>query len=60
MPKPSALLLKAGADVESMNPEGQTALMVVARTGKVDAAKLLLKAGANVNAKRSAGAGSRH
>ena len=27
------LLLKAGADVESANPEGQTALMVVARTG---------------------------
>ncbi len=45
-----AALLKAGADVESPNPEGQTALMTVARTGHVDAAKLLIRAGANVNA----------
>ena len=44
------MLLKAGADVESPNSEGQTALMVVARTGKVEAAKVLLKHGANVNA----------
>ena len=43
-------LLKAGADVESPNADGQTALMVVARTGQVDAARLLLKHGAKVNA----------
>jgi ankyrin repeat protein len=45
------LLLKGGADVESLNPEGQTALMVVARAGKVEAARLLIKAGADVNAR---------
>ena len=33
------------------NAEGQTALMAVARTGNIEAAKLLLKAGANVNAR---------
>jgi ankyrin repeat protein len=43
-------LLKAGADVESPNAEGQTALMAVARTGKVDAARVLLKYKANPNA----------
>jgi uncharacterized protein len=43
-------LLKAGADVESPNADGQTALMVVARTSRVDAARLLLKYGAKVNA----------
>ncbi len=44
-------LLKAGANVESPNPEGQTALMSVARTNHVDAARVLLKHGANVNAR---------
>ena len=43
-------LLAAGADVESPNPDGQTALMVVAKTGQVDAARVLLKKGAKVNA----------
>jgi ankyrin repeat protein len=43
-------LLEAGADAESPNADGQTALMIVARTSQVDAAKLLLKHGANVNA----------
>ncbi len=43
-------LLKAGADVESPNADGQTALMVVARTSFTDAAKVLLRHGANVNA----------
>jgi ankyrin repeat protein len=44
------ILVDAGADVESPNADGQTALMVVARTGRVEAAKLLLARGANVNA----------
>src|SRR5690606_37579621 len=48
-------LLDAGADVESPNPEGQTALMVVARTGRVDTARLLLERGADVNAKEQWG-----
>ena len=43
-------LLAAGADVESPNADGQTALMVVARTGQVEAARVLLKKGAKVNA----------
>jgi ankyrin repeat protein len=43
-------LLAAGADVESPNADGQTVLMVVARTSQVDAARVLLKRGANVNA----------
>jgi ankyrin repeat protein len=42
-------LLKAGANVESPNGDGQTALMIVARTSNVAAAKLLLDRGANVN-----------
>ena len=45
------MLLKAGADPKADEPEGQTALMSVARTGNVEAAKLLLKAGADVNAR---------
>ncbi len=43
-------LLAARADVESPNADGQTALMVVARTGQVEAARVLLKRGAKVNA----------
>jgi len=43
-------LLAAGADVESPNTDGQTALMVVAKTGQVEAARVLLKKGAKVNA----------
>ncbi len=41
------LLLKAGADPDSPNADGQTALMAVARTGNVEAAELLVKAGAH-------------
>ena len=37
-------LLEAGADVESPNADGQTALMVVARTGRVDAARAAARA----------------
>ena len=43
-------LLAAGADVESPNADGETALMVVARTSRVDAAQALLRRGAKINA----------
>src|SRR5690606_26318641 len=43
-------LLKAGADPESPNADGQTALMIVARSNNVKAAEVLIKAGADVNA----------
>jgi cytochrome c len=45
-----AKLLDAGADVESPGADGQTALMIVARSSNVAAAKVLLDRGANVNA----------
>ena len=48
-------LLKAGANPDSPNPEGQTALMVVARSGNVESAKLLLDAGATVDAREQWG-----
>src|SRR5205085_12027382 len=44
-------LLDAGADVESPNREGQTALMTVARTSRVDAAEVLLAHGARIDAR---------
>jgi ankyrin repeat protein len=44
-------LLKAGADVNSVSTEGETALMTVARTGVVEAAKVLLDHGAKVDAR---------
>ena len=53
------LLLKAGADVESPNPDGQTALMGGAHRQRRGAQLLLIKRGANVNAHRSASAGRR-
>jgi ankyrin repeat protein len=40
---------KPGADLDSTNAEVETALTLVARTGRVDAAKLLLDARANVS-----------
>jgi ankyrin repeat protein len=43
-------LLKAGADANAVPPEGETLLMTAARTGKVDAVKVLLGHGAQVNA----------
>src|SRR5207249_11287551 len=43
-------LLDAGADVEAANSDGQTALMIVARTSNVEAVRLLLRHAANVNA----------
>ena len=44
-------LLDAGADVESPGADGETALMIVARSGNVAAATLLLERGANPNAR---------
>src|SRR5690606_30268245 len=44
------MLLDAGADVEAANADGQTALMIIARTSNVDAARLLLERGAAVDA----------
>jgi ankyrin repeat protein len=42
--------MDAGADVDSPSPEGQTSLMIVARTANLEAAKLLIDRGAKVNA----------
>lgn len=47
------MLLDAKADPDSPSADGQTALMVVSRTTNVEAARLLIAAGANVNAKES-------
>jgi uncharacterized protein len=44
-------LLKAGADANATSTEGETALMTVARTGVVEAAKVLLDHGAKVDAR---------
>ena len=43
------LLLNAKTDPHTKLPEGETALMTAARTGKVDAVKVLLAHGAKVN-----------
>lgn len=39
-------LIAAGADVDSLNRHGQTALMLAAREGHTEAVRLLLEAGA--------------
>jgi ankyrin repeat protein len=49
------LLLKAGADANGTLPSGETMLMIASRTGKVEAVRALIAAGANVNAKESRG-----
>ena len=46
-------LIRAGADPNSANPYGETALMTAARTGSVEAVKILLDHGATVDAKES-------
>src|SRR6185295_7159980 len=48
-------LLKAGADPNYKTPDGETPIMAAGRSGKVDAAKFLLDAGADVNAKETWG-----
>jgi ankyrin repeat protein len=45
------MLLDAGSNVEVPNQEGQTALMLSARAGSLDVAELLVRHGANVNAR---------
>jgi ankyrin repeat protein len=46
-------LLDAGANVESPNGDGETALMLAALIGALDVAKLLVERGADVNAKEA-------
>ena len=46
-------LLKAGADPNAAFGEGETPLMTAARTGSVDAVKVLLELGAKVNAREA-------
>jgi hypothetical protein len=47
------LLLAADANAESPNADGETALMLAARTGSVDVASKLIAAGADVNAREA-------
>src|SRR5579863_9342849 len=47
------VLLIAGADANTFQQEGQTALMTAAKAGNADAVKALLDHGAEVNAKES-------
>ena len=49
------LLLEVGANADSPNADGQTALQAVARTGKVDAAQVLLDHHAAVDAREKWG-----
>ena len=48
-----AALLKAGADPKAMLPGGQTLLMTAARSGNIEAVKMLLDRGADPNAKET-------
>ncbi|KAA0158500.1 hypothetical protein FNF31_05356 [Cafeteria roenbergensis] len=50
-----ALVLDRGADLEAKNMDGDTALLLAARNGKVEAMALLLDRGADLEAKNSAG-----
>ena len=43
-------LLRAGADSKQAHPEGETALMAASYAGSIDTVRLLLEAGADVNA----------
>ena len=44
-------LVKAGADVQAATPNGTTPLMVAAASGSVEATRLLIESGAEVNGK---------
>ena len=54
------LLLKAGANPNSTNANGTTALMIAAASGNSDAVKLLLDEGADANTRGRAWANSAH
>ncbi len=47
--------MKNGADANSANSDGETALHLVARSGNIAAANLLLKAGAKIDARENLG-----
>ncbi|TDX51126.1 ankyrin repeat protein [Orenia marismortui] len=49
------LLLKAGADVNSVDENGVTILMHASAVGNLDVVKMLIKNGANVNARAKNG-----
>ena len=44
-----ARLIEAGADIDAKNQQGQTGLMLSARDGRVDVARLLVDRGADLN-----------
>ena len=46
-----AALIEAGADVRRADGEGNTALMEAARNGHLDASRLLVRAGADTEAR---------
>ena len=47
-------LLKAGADAKTLDhADGETVLMTAARSGNVDAVRILLDRGADVNARET-------
>ena len=48
------LLLESGADVHSRDAQERTALLIAAREGQMDAARLLLAAGAEADARGEA------
>lgn len=49
------ILIKAGADINSFNSDGNTALMAAVESDNIEIAKLLIEKGAFVNAKNSFG-----
>ena len=53
-PHYSAVLLAAGAKPNLVPPTGETPLMIAARMGNLEASKLLIAHGAEVNAKEAA------
>jgi len=48
-------LMIAGASLEEVNEDGETALLIAAREGHLEAVKLLIKYGANVKASSNSG-----
>ncbi len=50
------MFLEQGADINAVNKEGETALMVAALEGRTDMARFLIERGADLNAKDSVGA----